>query len=130
MKDLQETAAKQSEARQKRTGSTGSDRASMRERALRGVKQTEKLLREGKEKTLTQAEVRQQIHDLLVGLHGVVGDFGSNYESGQVESHAAVQTMLLRSLDTRIKVANQGQWHPGARYAGSEIAVVGLGVGF
>lgn len=87
--------------------------------------------RDQAEQTVTMADVRRELHEILAGLQGVVSGFGSNFAPvDQMATHAYAQTELLRDNNRQLERLISGMWHPGARYAGAELSAVGLGVGF
>lgn len=118
--------------------SRSGSRAGLRALALRGVDKTLADLRKEQDaKTLTEEEmrraVRAAIHDALRDSNAM-REFGSNFFAdggiGQVATQSYVQTHELREQSRQLGLLVRGQWHPGAWYAGNELAVAGTGVGY
>lgn len=113
--------------------SRSDSRAGLRQLALRGVKGTVTALKEGEGKPVTAAELRRILHDLMKDLNSL-REFGSNFAEGsaaeRTATHASAQTDILMEMSRQQGMLIRGQWHPGAQYAGNELAVAGTGVGF
>jgi hypothetical protein len=134
MDRIQEAAARASDRRADLLRGTGGNRVNMRNRALRNVDAVTKALRDRQaEQNVSQNEVRRELLLLISGLNSL-REFGSNFQSdpsmAQVATQSYAQTQELREQSRTLGLLVRGQWHPGAWYAGNELAVAGTGVGF
>jgi hypothetical protein len=131
---LVESAERASERHAKRVGDTGHDRASMRAKALAGVKATIKGLKDDTGKGLTAAEVHRMQFDFLTTLTGEIGQWGSNFQSesdsGQVATNSHLTVQQMRDLNASMHRLIEGTWHPGAQLASADLSAAGWGVGF
>lgn len=78
-------------------------------------------------------EISLQIRELLASLHGVIGQFGSNVQDGdmkQVATHAYAQTSLLREQNEILGSLAGGMWFPGSGYSQAQLGAAGIGAGF
>jgi hypothetical protein len=103
------------------------------EAAVRQVRNRARLgAQHDREPGLTEAEVRRMHFEFLSSLHGVVGEFGSNFQAdgggGSPQTWALVE--LTRDQNRRLSQLTSAIRGPGARYAGVELTALQWGVGF